>query len=177
VADAAHEAEAEALRGSANSSISTDGSTDGDLEQLAREAVREWTVQWAAEHAPVHGSGAPGGGAHGGGARDDVDCGLYGVRTVVRDVGPGVGWPTLTKTNYVEWAAIMRIRLQVRHMWKAVQDSDVDNHEDRRTLDALIAAVPPEMQFSLSRKWTAKEAWDAIAATRIDSDHARKSTL
>jgi hypothetical protein len=44
-------------------------------------------------------------------------------------------------------------------------------------LDALIAAVPPEMQFSLSQKRTAKEAWDAIAATRIASDRARKTTL
>jgi hypothetical protein len=33
------------------------------------------------------------------------------------------------------------------------------------------------MQFSLSKKWTAKEAWDAIAAARIDSDRARKTTL
>jgi hypothetical protein len=33
--------------------------------------------------------------------------GHYGVQAVVRDGG----WPTLTKTNYVEWAAIMRIRL------------------------------------------------------------------
>ena len=33
------------------------------------------------------------------------------------------------------------------------------------------------MQFSLSQKETAKEAWDAIAAARIGSDHARKSTL
>jgi hypothetical protein len=33
------------------------------------------------------------------------------------------------------------------------------------------------MQFSLSKKRTAKEAWDAIAATRIDSDRARKITL
>jgi hypothetical protein len=96
---------------------------------------------------------------------------------VVRDVGPGVGWPTLTKTNYVEWAAIMKIRLQVRHMWEAVHDGDVDHHEDRRALDALIAAVPAEMQFSLSHKQTAKEAWDAIAAARIGSDRARKSTL
>lgn len=24
--------------------------------------------------------------------------------------------PTFTKTNYVEWAVVMRIRLQVRHM-------------------------------------------------------------
>jgi hypothetical protein len=29
---------------------------------------------------------------------------------VVTDVGPDAGWPTLTKTNYVEWAAVMRIR-------------------------------------------------------------------
>jgi hypothetical protein len=96
---------------------------------------------------------------------------------VVSDVGPGIGWPTLTKTNYVEWAAIMKIRLQVRHMWEAVHDGDVDHHEDRRALDALIAAVPAEMQFSLSHKQTAKEAWDAIAAARIGSDRARKSTL
>jgi hypothetical protein len=33
------------------------------------------------------------------------------------------------------------------------------------------------MQFSLSSKRTAKEAWDAIAATRIGSDRACKSTL
>jgi hypothetical protein len=33
------------------------------------------------------------------------------------------------------------------------------------------------MQFSLSNNRTAKEAWDAIAAARIDSDRACKSTL
>jgi len=71
----------------------------------------------------------------------------------------------------------MRVRLQVRHMWDAVQYDDVDYDEDRRALDALIAAVPPEMQFSLSQKETAKEAWDAITAARIVSDRARKSTL
>ena len=96
---------------------------------------------------------------------------------MVRDVGPGGGWPILTKTNYVEWAAVMRVRLQVRHMWDAVQYDGVDYDEDRRALDALIAAVPPEMQFSLSQKETAKEAWDAITAARIGSDRARKSTL
>ena len=95
---------------------------------------------------------------------------------------PVAGWPTLTKSNYVEWAAVMRVRLQVRHMWDAdqyddVDYDDVDYDEDRRALDALIAAVPPEMQFSLSQKETAKEAWNAIAAARIGSDRARKSTL
>jgi hypothetical protein len=77
---------------------------------------------------------------------------------VVRDIGPSGGWPTLTKTDYVEWATTMRIRLQVCHMWEAVQYDDVDYYEYRRALDALIAVVPPEMHFLLSQKRTAKEA-------------------
>jgi hypothetical protein len=71
----------------------------------------------------------------------------------------------------------MRVWLQVRHMWEAVRYDDVDYYEDRRALDALIAAVPSEMQFSLSKKRTVKEAWDAIAAARIGSARARKATL
>jgi hypothetical protein len=62
-------------------------------------------------------------------------------------------------------------------MWLAVRYVDVDYYEDRRALDALIAAVPPEIQFSLSQKRTAKEAWYAIATARIGSDRARKTTL
>jgi hypothetical protein len=119
--------------------------------------------------------GAPGGGAcggrvpDGGGSPDrrgcaggwvDGDRGLYrrrgspspdmyhghhGIQAIVRDVGPGDGWPTLTKTNYVEWIVVMRVRLQVRHMWEAVRYCDVDYYEDRRALDAIIAAVLSEM--------------------------------
>jgi hypothetical protein len=99
------------------------------------------------------------------------------AQAIVWDIGPGGGWLTLTKTNYVEWATVMRVQLQVRHMWEAVRYGDVNYHEDRRALDALIAAVPPEMQFSFFKKRAAKEAWDAIAATRIGSDRARKTTL
>jgi hypothetical protein len=103
--------------------------------------------------------------------------GHHGILTIVRDVGPSDGWPTLTKTNYVEWAAVKRVRLQVRHMWEVVRYGDIDYYEDRRALDALIAAVPSEMQFSLSKKQTAKEVWDAIAAARISSTCTRKTTL
>jgi hypothetical protein len=62
-------------------------------------------------------------------------------------------------------------------MWKAVRYDDVDYYEDQWALDALIAAVLPEMQFSLSKKRTAKEAWNAITATRIGCDCARKTAL
>jgi hypothetical protein len=71
----------------------------------------------------------------------------------------------------------MRVRLQVRHMRETVRYDDVDYYEDRRVLDALIAAVPSEMQFSLSKKRTANEAWDAIAVAHIGSDRARKTML
>jgi hypothetical protein len=80
---------------------------------------------------------------------------------------------TLSKTNYVEWATVMR----VRHMCEAVRYDDVDYYEDRRTLDVLIDAVPSEMQFSLFKKRTVKEDWDVIAMARIGSDRARKIML
>jgi hypothetical protein len=62
-------------------------------------------------------------------------------------------------------------------MWETVRYDDVDYYEDRRALDALIAAVPSKMQFSLSKKQIAKEAWNAITAACIGSDRARKTTL
>jgi hypothetical protein len=62
-------------------------------------------------------------------------------------------------------------------MWEAVRYGDVDYYDDRWALNALIAAVPLEMQFSLSKKRAAKEAGDSIAAARIDSDRTRKITL
>jgi hypothetical protein len=40
----------------------------------------------------------------------------------------------------------------VRHIWEAIQYGDIDYYKDRQTLDVLIAAVPFEMQFSLSKK-------------------------
>jgi hypothetical protein len=138
-----------------------------------------------------NGGGSPDRRGYAGGWVDE-DCGLYrrhgppssdryhghhGIQTIVRDVGPGGGWSTLTKTNYVEWAMVMRIRLQVRHMWEAVWYGDVDYYEDRWALDGLIVVVPPEMQFSLSKKRTAKETWDIITAARIGSDRAHKTTL
>jgi hypothetical protein len=35
--------------------------------------------------------------------------GHHGLHVIVRDVGLCGGWLTLTKTNYVEWAAVMRV--------------------------------------------------------------------
>jgi hypothetical protein len=109
----------------------------------------------------------------GGAPSPDRYHGHHGIPPIGRDVGLGGGWPTLTKTNYVVWAAVMRVQLQVRHMWEAVRYGNVDYYEDRRALDAFIAAVLPKMQFSLSMKRIVKEAWYALAATALARPHCR----
>ena len=96
------------------------------------------------------------------------------VQTVVKDAGGG--WPMLTKTNYAEWSMVMKVKMQARRMWDAVRYGDADFDEDRRALEALLAAVPTQMHY-LANKRTAKDAWDAIAVARIGSDRARRSTL
>jgi hypothetical protein len=126
-ADAARAAaaELEALcASSTGSSVSVDDDRDNELK-LAREAAREQAAQWAAAHPQRRHGGSPDRRGRAGGWVDG-DRGLYmwrgspspdryhghhGIQAIVRDVGPGSGWPTLTKTNYVEWAAVMRVRL------------------------------------------------------------------
>jgi len=71
----------------------------------------------------------------------------------------------------------MKVKLQARQMWDAVEYGGVDDHEDLRALEALLAAVPPEMVSVLAKKPTAKLAWEAIAQMRVGSDRARWSTL
>ena len=82
------------------------------------------------------------------------------VKTIVRESVGATQWPMLTKDNYIEWSSVMKVKLQVRHMWDAVDTGDVDDYEDQR---ALI----------LSAKGSAKAAWDAIAASRVGSDRSR----
>jgi hypothetical protein len=71
-------------------------------------------------------------------------CGRRGSPVVQKIVGT-TQWPMLMKTNYTEWSSIVKVKLHVWQMWGAVRYGDVDRHEDRRALEALLAAVPMEM--------------------------------
>ena len=44
-------------------------------------------------------------------------------------------------------------------------------------LEALSAAVPPEIGATLANKPTAKLAWEAIEARRVGSDRVRRAAL
>jgi hypothetical protein len=95
----------------------------------------------------------------------------------LKDSGTEGRWSMLTKTNYSEWSMVIKVKMQVQHMWEAVWYSDADFTKAQRALEALLAAVPPEMAPTLADKETAKDACDAIADARIGSDLARRATL
>jgi hypothetical protein len=44
-------------------------------------------------------------------------------------------------------------------------------------LDALVSVVPPEMLATVAEKKTVKEAWDAIAMTRVGDDRVKKAAV
>ena len=86
----------------------------------------------------------------------------------------GTTWPQLTRTNYGEWAVIMKVKLRARRLWNAI-DKGTDNEEDDMSaLEAIPAAVSAEYREPLGAKNSAKEAWEAIAAMHVGSDRAKK---
>jgi hypothetical protein len=106
------------------------------------------------------------------------DRGLV-VYRVVKEAGGGgsVNYPTLTKTNYNDWALLMKIKLQARNLWCAVEStSDVDMQLDRMALDAICSAILPEMISTIAVKAFAKEAWESIKVMWIGDDPIRKTS-
>lgn len=78
----------------------------------------------------------------------------------------------LTKTNYVEWSQVMKVKMEARYMWEVVQYVDAIFEDNRRAVEAIIASVLAELESSI-----AKDAWDSIAAARIGGDHASRGML
>ena len=70
----------------------------------------------------------------------------------------------------------MKLKLQVRHLWEAIEVGDVEFHDDHTALEAICSAVPPKKVPTLATKPTAKAAWDAICTMRIGDERVRKST-
>ena len=70
----------------------------------------------------------------------------------------------------------MKVKPSARRLWNAV-DKGTDNEEDDiSALKAIFAAVPVEYRESLGAKNSAKEACEVIAAMRVGSDRAKKTT-
>jgi hypothetical protein len=112
------------------------------------------------------------------GGKGGVDSGSSGkgeVLRVVWEYGGPANWPILTKTNYTQWSLVMKVKMQARNLWDAIEPGGVSLQEDRMALDAITSAVPSEMVASLAAKATALEAWNAVKERRVGSDQVQKT--
>jgi hypothetical protein len=89
------------------------------------------------------------------------------IKRVVREVGGGTSYPVLTQTNYSDRTCLMKVKLKVRALWRAIDVGGVDQQEEMMALDALCSAVPPEIATVIAEKDTVKEVWDAIATVLL----------
>ncbi|CAO2204866.1 unnamed protein product [Urochloa humidicola] len=99
------------------------------------------------------------------------------VLRVVREIGGAANWPMLTKTNYTQWALLMKLKMKARHLWEAIEPGGVAPHEDCMALEAIASAVPSEMVASLAGKATALEAWNAVKERRVGSEQVQKTEV
>ncbi|WVZ70721.1 LOW QUALITY PROTEIN: hypothetical protein U9M48_019364 [Paspalum notatum var. saurae] len=80
---------------------------------------------------------------------NQIDHGIGGggtlvIQRTVRDVGSSAPYPQLTHTN--SWEVMMKVMLEARRLWAAVEAGDVERQEDRCAIEAILCAVPVEMQ-------------------------------
>jgi hypothetical protein len=73
----------------------------------------------------------------------------------------------LTRTNYSDWVLLMKVKMQARELWEAINPGEVDEPLDRLALDVIYSAAPPEMIFTLTNKPSAREAWEALKTMRV----------
>ena len=59
--------------------------------------------------------------------------------------GSGVQYPTLSRTNYAEWALLMKVNLEAAGLWHAVEPEDgdvIEYREDKLALAAILRSMP-----------------------------------
>lgn len=117
------------------------------------------------------GSGADGSGTDGGnnGGQQII------VQRVMKETAGSVVYPMLTRTNYTDWALVMRVNLQAQGLWSAIEPGYAEYQEDRMALSAILRAVPPEMLSTLAVKDTAKEAWESVKTMRVGVARVREA--
>lgn len=65
----------------------------------------------------------------------------------MRESGDSDQYLLLTKTNYYSWVVLMKLKLQARGMWMAVNvdTNDYIDDDGRNALEAIALMVPLEM--------------------------------
>jgi hypothetical protein len=86
-----------------------------------------------------------------------------------------VNYPILTKTNYNQWALLLKTKLDAHGLWSAIDPGDAEFRVDRMALDTICNTVPVEMLSTITTKDTAVEAWESIKTMCIGNECIRKA--
>jgi hypothetical protein len=89
---------------------------------------------------------------------DDTSKDGVVIQRVICEVDGESSYAALTKTNYSDWALLMKVKLKARALWSVIENDNADQHEEMMALDALCSTVPPEMVPTIAKKEMAKEA-------------------
>lgn len=84
-------------------------------------------------------------------------------------------FPVLIRSNYGEWSILMKVILQARFLWDAIETGTEIIGDERSAMEAILRGVPKELVPALGAKKTAKEAWDALKSMRMGSDAVREA--
>ena len=99
------------------------------------------------------------------------------VQHVVKEATGSVTYPMLTRTNYTEWAILMRVNMQAQGIWDPVVDGPdaVTQRADRSALAAILRSVPPEMMRVITVKDKTRDAWNAVRMMRVGLERVREA--
>ncbi|XP_073362463.1 uncharacterized protein [Aegilops tauschii subsp. strangulata] len=97
------------------------------------------------------------------------------VQPVVQPATSSGALPMLTRTNYAEWALLMKVYLQAHGWWGAVSHGDVSYHHERNAMITILRGLPSDVLLAVGEKETAKEAWDAITLQRLGATRVREA--
>jgi hypothetical protein len=86
-------------------------------------------------------------------------------------------WPMLTRSNYVEWATLMKCNFEILEVWEAIKPGGegVKRTHDRQAMGGILRSVPQEMWQMLGSKKTVKEAWEAVKSMRVGAERVKEA--
>ena len=86
-------------------------------------------------------------------------------------------WPMLTRSNYAEWAVLMKCNFEILEVWEAIEPGGetVKRSQDRQAMSGLLRSVPQEMWQMLGAKKNVKEAWEAVKSMRVGAERVKEA--
>jgi len=83
----------------------------------------------------------------------------------------------LMRSNYAEWAVLMKCNFEILEVWEAIEPggADVKRKDDRQAMGGILRSVPQEIRQILAAKKTVKEAWEAVKSMRIGAEHVKEA--